>query len=157
MACEWTHHISYTPFLIAVCIRTHKATFINITKSKEFGVNIAAFDQNFIASIAGNNSGKTVDKISVLKELGVAFYQGNKINTLMIQGASMNAECRLVQYIEIGDHPLLIGEALTLVDGQKQPLIYHEGKYWNKGTQIKKPDEEVLTQFATVINKFRKK
>lgn len=30
MACEWTHHISYRPGLIAVCIHPDKATHENI-------------------------------------------------------------------------------------------------------------------------------
>ncbi|MBI3443726.1 flavin reductase family protein [Candidatus Woesebacteria bacterium] len=156
MACEWTHHISYTPFLILVCIGPNKATFTNIKESKEFGVNIAASDQNSVASIVGNNSGKTVDKIKVLEELGLIFYGASKIDTLMIEGAAMNAECKLIKFVEIGDHPLFIGEALTMVEVEKKPLIYHDGKYWMHGDQIKKPDEEVLAQFADVIRKFKK-
>lgn len=156
MACEWTHHISYTPYLIAVCIRSNKATFANIKESKEFGVNIAASDQNSLASIAGNNSGKTLDKIKVLEELGVTFYQADNIDTLMIKGAAMNAECKLIKFIDVGDHPLFIGEVLTMSEAEKKPLIYNDGKYWNCGDQIKKPDEEVLAQFADVIKKFKK-
>ena len=37
MAAEWTHHISYTPSLIAINVRGD-ATAENIDHSKEFGV-----------------------------------------------------------------------------------------------------------------------
>lgn len=156
MACEWTHQISYTPFLILVCIGPGKATFTNIKTSREFGVNIAAADQNSVASIVGNHSGKTIDKIKVLAELGVTFYRASNINTLMIKEAAMRAECKLVRFVEVGDHPLFIGQVLTISDTQKRPLIYHDGKYWRLGNQIKKPDEAVLAQFTDVISKFKR-
>ena len=72
MAAEWTHHISYSPSLIAPNIRGHDATAQNIKESKEFGVNIAAENQNVICSMAGKYKGIHVDKISVLKEAGIA-------------------------------------------------------------------------------------
>src|SRR3990170_4724695 len=72
MAAEWTHHISYSPGLVMVNINAqNNATAVNIQKTKEFGVNIAAADQNIVASIAGGSSGRNVDKIKILKELGV--------------------------------------------------------------------------------------
>ncbi len=156
MACEWTHQISYDPFLIAVCIRSHKATFINIKETNVFGVNLAASDQNWIASIAGNESGKTVNKIKVLEELGVAFYPAGSIDVLMVKGAAMTAECRLVKLVDIGDHPLLIGEATTVSDYQKEPIIYHRGKYFKVGEQMKKPDRQTLAHFDDVIKKYKR-
>src|SRR3989344_9388879 len=74
MAAEWTHHISYSPGMIAVCInKINQATAVNIKETKQFGVNIAATDQNVIASITGNAHGQSVDKMKVLKELGYKF------------------------------------------------------------------------------------
>jgi len=40
MACEWTHHVSYSPGLVAVCIGPSKATHANIKSSKEFGSSL---------------------------------------------------------------------------------------------------------------------
>lgn len=156
MACEWTHQLSYDPFLIAVCIRPHKATFINIKDTKAFGVNIAASDQHWIAGIAGNNSGKTVDKIQVLKELGVTFYPAGSIDVLLINGAAMTAECRLVKLVDIGDHPLLIGEATIVSDHEKSPLLYHRGKYFKLGERLKKPGAAALGHYDVVIKKYKK-
>ncbi len=36
LACEWTHHLSYRPGLIAVSLGPTKATVENIKKSKNF-------------------------------------------------------------------------------------------------------------------------
>ena len=41
IAAEWTHHVSYSPSLIAINVRSDDATAENINQSKEFGVNLA--------------------------------------------------------------------------------------------------------------------
>ena len=58
MAAEWTHQISYSPGLIMVNIGFDKATADNIKKNKEFGISLAADDQNIVSSVAGGSSGK---------------------------------------------------------------------------------------------------
>lgn len=153
MACEWTHHVSYSPSLIAVCIRAGKLTAENIESSKEFGVNIATADQNWVASLAGNTSGHLVDKIAVLKEMDVEFYPAKTINVLMIKGAVINAECRLVQKVDIGDHPILIGEVQEISSTDKLPLLYQQGKYWNLGSHIEKPSQAFRDKMAELIEK----
>ena len=78
MACEWTHHVSYSPGLIADCINRTDATHENIEKTKQFGVNLAASDQNTLSSVAGGYHGKDYDKIAALKELGYKFFKAKK-------------------------------------------------------------------------------
>ena len=110
MAAEWTHHVSYSPSLIAINVRGNDATAENINQSKEFGVNLAAEDQNILSSLGGRYTGKELDKISLFKELGIVFYKAKSIKTLMIRGTAMNAECKLVKREELGDHVMFIGE-----------------------------------------------
>lgn len=156
MACEWTHQLSYEPSLIAVCIRPGKATFENIKESGEFGINLASVDQNVLASIAGNNRGKEVNKIALLKELGVDFYEPKIISALMVRGATLNAECKLVKLIEIGDHPIFIGEVQHFTENENDPIIYHKGKYFKLGEQIHKPNETVLSNIDQLVKKHSK-
>ena len=94
MACEWTFHVSYSPGLIAVCIHRPDATHENIEKTKEFGVNLAASDQNTLSSISGGYHGTQYNKVEALKELGYKFFKAKKIDVMMVEGAAMNAECR---------------------------------------------------------------
>jgi len=157
MSAEWTHHVSYSPGLIAVCIGPGKATYENIRETKEFGVNIAATDQNVIASIAGGSTGKEVDKIKSLEALGFNFYKGKKIRALMVKGAAVNIECRLFKVIPLGDHTMFVGEAVeaSLTLG-KEPLAYHKGKYWLLGEIIQKPAEDQLQKIRETIEKFKK-
>lgn len=157
MAAEWTHHVSYSPGLIMVNVGFDKATEANIKKSKVFGVNLAAVDQNIAASIAGGSTGKEIDKIAVLKELGVEFYKAQEINVLMVKGAALNAECKIIKAVKLGDHHAFIGEALTVSATDKQPIIYSDGKYWKFGEQVMKPPTEELEKIKNVIEKYRKK
>jgi len=157
MAAEWTHHISYEPGLIAVNIHAYDATAENIEKTKEFGVNLAAFGQNIVSSISGGNTGKEVDKIKVLKDLGVEFYEAKKINVLMVKGAAMNAECKLLKSISLGDHTMFVGEVLDASASDKQPVVFHDGKYWKFGERIQKPDQSMLDKIGKLVDKYRKK
>ena len=156
MSAEWTHHVSYSPGLIAVCVGQGKATNENIKATKEFGVSIAAVDQNVLASIAGGSSGKKVDKIAALKELGFKFYKAKKINTLMAEGAVLNAECRVVHMAELGDHTMFVGEVLDAKISAKEPIIYHGNKYFKVGDSVEKPQPEELESIKKAVEKFRK-
>ena len=156
MACEWTHQISYDPPLIVLAIRDYKTTYKNIIESKEFGINIAADDQTVFSAVSGNRSGKDVDKIKMLEELGFAFVKAKHINTLMVKGASANIECKLVETIDIGDHPLLVGEIVSFRESGKSPLVYHQSKYWHVGKHIEKPGKEVLKKIQRLHQKYIK-
>jgi flavin reductase (DIM6/NTAB) family NADH-FMN oxidoreductase RutF len=158
MSAEWTHHISYSPSLIAINVRGHDATAENIQSSREFGVNLAAADQNVVCSIAGGYSGKETDKISLLKEAGlIVFYTARSINVLMVQGAAMNAECKLMKQEELGDHIMFVGEVVEITaDENIKPLIYHNGKYRQLGEDISKPSADVLAKIENLTVKYNR-
>ena len=157
MAAEWTHHISYSPSLIAANIRGHDATAQNIKESKEFGVNIAAENQNVICSMAGKYKVIHVDKISVLKEASIAaFYNAKRINkeVPMLVGAAMNAECKLVKHEELGDHIMFVGEVIEIsADENIRPLLYHNGRYWRLGEALIKPRPDILIRIEELAQK----
>ncbi len=157
MAAEWTHHVSYAPFLIAVAIGRGKATPENILESKEFGVSIAAHDQNAMSSVAGSYSGHNVDKVALLKELGFEFYEGKKIKAPMVKGAVMNAECKLLQVVDVGDHPIFVGEVVELSHLPKEPLAYHQAKYWRLGENLAQPPQEFLDKIAKLAEKHARR
>ncbi|MEK6937081.1 MAG: flavin reductase family protein [Nanoarchaeota archaeon] len=143
MACEWTHHISYSPALIAVCIGPGKATHENIQQSKEFGVSIASTDQIVLSSISGTTSAKSINKIKALEELGFKFYKAKKIKTLMVKDSVLNAECKLIKEIKLGSHTMFIGEVIEFeVNTEKTPLALHQGEYGKFETLPKTPKEE---------------
>lgn len=156
MACEWTHHISYEPGLIAICVDITNTTHANVSESKEFGVSLAATDQNVLSSIAGGSHGKDVDKMKVLMELGFKFYQAKTIKVLMVEGAALSLECKAIEIKPHGDHVMFIGEVQEMkLNPDKHPLAYHQGKYWKLGEQILKPAQEELDRIKTVVDQHR--
>lgn len=157
MACEWTHHISYSPGLIAVCIRPDDATHANIQTTKEFGVNIASAEQAAMSSISGGNTGKNVDKIKVLEELGFKFYKAKKIKAPMVHGAVLNIECKLIKEISLGDHTMFVGEVVEAsINPGKVPLVLHGGMYGQVAHNIPKPSQEERESISKIIQKYRK-
>ena len=158
MSAEWTHHVSYAPSLISICIHHEDATGQNIDETKEFGVNLAAENQNVAASIAGSSHGQDVDKVAVLKELGIEFIDAKQIKAPMVKGAAMHAECRVLQVIELGDHVMYVGEVVEIsADENIAPVVYHNGKYWKLGEQIHKPHQDELDKIASLVEKHTKK
>ena len=158
MAAEWTHHLSYKPGIVAVCLGPNKATTENIRATKEFGVSIASQMQNVIASIAGNHSGKMVNKMDALRELGFAFVPSKKIRAPLVEGAALQVECTLIDERPYGDHILFVGEAQEGTDfAGVLPAIYNHGKYWKFGEQISKPPQEELDRITVVVERYAKK
>jgi len=155
MAVEWTNHVSYSPGLIAIHLGRGKTTGENIESSKAFGVSLAASDQNVVSSVAGGYSGRDVDKVAILKELGVEFSNGKKVDVLLVEGAAMQAECKLVKSLEIGDHKMYVGEVQEATSTDKLPLILSQGKYWTFGEQVKKP-EGINDKVADLAEKHKR-
>lgn len=155
MACEWTHHVSYNPGLIVVCIRPNDATHENIIKTKEFGVNLCSTDQSIMSSVAGGYSGKNYDKIASLKELGFEFYKASRIKAPMVKGAALNAECTLVNKFDLGDHTMFVGEVIE-ASGNSEPLAYHGGRYWIMNINVQKPSQDERERIRKIVEKYRK-
>lgn len=157
MAAEWTFQISYDPGLIAISVGPKKATHDNIAAAQYFGVTIAAEDQNILASISGAYSGKDVDKIGLLKELGVAFSRAEHIDVWMPEGGVLHVECDMIDQRTHGDHVVFVGKALSVIaDPAKRPLVYHRGQYWGVGEHLRKPSQEERTTMHQVAEKYRK-
>ncbi len=74
----------------------------------------------------------------------------------MVKGASLNAECQLFQEMTFGDHVMFIGEVIDAVHNpEKQPLVYHDGKYWSLESAMKpKPEEREIIR--KVVEKHKK-
>lgn len=157
MACEWTHHVSYSRGMIAVCIARNKTTHENIKQTKEFGVNLCSTDQSIMSSIAGGYTGSRYNKINALKELGFEFYEGKKIRVVMIKGAAINIECVLSKEIMLGDHTTFVGEVIEASsNADKVPLAYHVGRYFILNTNVVKPSQEEHERIRKVVEKHKR-
>lgn len=156
MACEWTHHVSYSPSLVSVCVNPKHATHKNILASKEFGVSLCSENQNILSSLAGGSSGTGINKIEGLKELGYAFGNAKQINVLMPTGSCMQAECMLLKTVELGDHTMFVGQVVELASSEAMPLLYFDGGYRKIGEKIQKPSQEERYRMKGVMSKHTK-
>jgi flavin reductase (DIM6/NTAB) family NADH-FMN oxidoreductase RutF len=73
-------------------------------------------DQTILCTLSGGYSGSKYNKIKTLRELGFQFYEATKIKTLMVKGASLNAECNLYQKTIFGDHIMFVGEVVDAIN-----------------------------------------
>lgn len=92
-----------------------------------------------------------------LQELSIELYKAKYVDVLMVRGASLNIECRVVRVIEdLGDHPMFIGEVLDAVSFEEDSLAYQGGKYWKLGENIVKPPSKTLEKIKSLIQKHAK-
>lgn len=155
MAVEWTIQISYKPMLIAVFIHEDSATFENIKKTKEFGINVSSEEQTTAVNIAGGYSRREIDKLKVKNSF--EFLPSRQIKSPMISGCIVNAECKLVTMKKLGDHTMVVGKVVTIsYDETKKPLIYHSGRYFRIGSlidpfrKVVNVDDETFNWFSTL-------
>ncbi|WP_415283039.1 flavin reductase family protein [Candidatus Nitrososphaera sp. FF02] len=133
MAAEWTMHVSYEPMLIAISIHD-SPTLWNIKDREAFGVNIASDDQAALVNIAGGYSGTEIVKLAIPGTFQT--YRGST-GVPMLKGCALACECKLVSVQDMGDHVLVIGEALSAeFDEKKYPLIYTRGNYRRLGAKL---------------------
>lgn len=157
MAAEWTFQVSYDPALMSVAIGSEKATHENIEETGCFGVCIASEEQSALSSIAGGSSGKKVDKVSALRDMGFTFSQGKHFDLLLVDESALILECKLVEKVVRGDHTVFTGEVVSLLhDSDKQPLVYHGGKYCSIGEQLPKPTDEERANMKAFVEKHAK-
>ena len=96
----------------------------------------------------------------VEKELELFFssmiYLEDKILALLIRGAAMNAECKLMRHEEFGDHIMFVGEIMEITADEKiKPLVYHNGMYWKLGN-LSSPRQEILDGIKHLVEKYEK-
>jgi flavin reductase (DIM6/NTAB) family NADH-FMN oxidoreductase RutF len=126
-------------------------------RNKGFGVNLCSTDQSVMSSVAGRYTGVEYNKIDALKELGFEFYNAKKIQAIMIKGASVNIECKLIKEIAFGDHTTFVGEVVEASDNpEKAPLAYHAGKYFVMNTNVPMPSDEERERTRKIIEKHKK-
>jgi flavin reductase (DIM6/NTAB) family NADH-FMN oxidoreductase RutF len=156
MAAEWTRQVSYNPFLISVHVSAKHATTDNIKKTKVFGVSLCTDKQNIISSLSGNYKGRMHNKIAALKKLGFKFYKAKKINVMMVQNSALNAECKVIKTITLGDHIMFVGKVIAGKVGKDTPLAYNHGLYYYLNKNIPKPSDASRAKMKAVMERHRK-
>jgi flavin reductase (DIM6/NTAB) family NADH-FMN oxidoreductase RutF len=138
MACEWTMNVSFDPLDIIVVVGRNNYTHHLIMESGEFGVNLASDTQAALSKLAGNVTGRQVQKFHDPLFQG-QFYASRQIKAPMIRNCVLNAECIVERSIEVGRYTAFIGRAVVKqANSELKPLLYHQGRYFTLGEYIPK-------------------
>ncbi len=135
MSAEWTIRSSIDPFLITVFVGYERATYDMIKGSGEFGVSYCSDKQGELAHVAGNHSGRDVDKFA-LKDFST--FKAAQIKAPLIESSISAFECKVVSEYPVGDHAAFNGQVVEGYYSQDaKPLVFHVGKFRHIGEIIK--------------------
>ena len=135
MACEWAMMTSHSPVCFVVSVHPSHETHAMLEATGEFGLNFCSDTQARLSHVSGSYSLRDADKWQLAD---FPTYPASEIGAPMIDGSSINVECRVVGKHTLG-HTLFIGQAVwARYDPDKSPLLFHDGKYWHLGRQVPK-------------------
>ncbi len=131
MLADWTMQVSFKPRLVAVSFENDATTLKNVRATQVFTVNIlpaasgrqlaAAFAQPHDASKVKGRSEESPRYYDKLR--AVAHHAGEHTGCPVLDDALAYVECRAAQFVEAGDHTLVIGEVLDGdAPGEGEPL-----------------------------------
>ncbi len=112
--------VSLDPPLVLVCIAKRASSYEVFANALYFAVSILAEEQENIAKLFAS---KAVDKFAQIK--WYTCYGGSPV----IQGAAASFNCRMHNFIDAGDHGVLIGRVLDFSYSEVPPLLYCRGAY----------------------------
>ncbi|MCG7200244.1 flavin reductase [Marinobacter pelagius] len=112
--------VSMDPPLILWSIDKRSSALDIFKASSHFAVNILASDQSDLS----NNFAKPQDD----KYANVEHLDGLG-NAPIFEGVSGYFECETYEFVEGGDHWIIIGKVANFMDAGKPPLVYHQGAY----------------------------
>ncbi len=110
IAIAWLIPVSIRPPLLAMSIAPTRHSYVLISATGEFVINIAPYELAQQVLFCGRRSGRDVDKFAVT---GLTPGEALHVRPPIIKECVAHLECRVVQDIEIRDHRLVVGEVLA--------------------------------------------
>jgi len=134
MVSAWCSIVSHKPPAVSVALQKSRYTLTGIRKNETFSINVPSSNLVKKTDYCGLCSGKNKDKSRIFK----TFY--GKLKTApLIQECPLNLECKVIHYLDLGSHTLVIGEIAEtyiaddcITDGKPDPrkidsLVYSPG------------------------------
>jgi len=110
LAIAWIMPLSLNPPMLVFSIRPERHSYALLKQTREFVVNIAAFDLAPQVLYCGKRSGKDVDKF---KETGLTAGRARRVAAPIVNECVAHVECRVAETIRRGDHALVIGNVIA--------------------------------------------
>jgi flavin reductase (DIM6/NTAB) family NADH-FMN oxidoreductase RutF len=123
MTAAWCAIAAHKPPAVSVAIRKERYTLEGVRENGTFSINVPSSDMVKKTDYCGVYSGKKNDKSQIFK----VFY-GDLTTAPLIQECPLNLECKVIHYLDLGSHTLVVGEIIEtylsedcLTDGKADP------------------------------------
>lgn len=120
--------VSVDPPLVLICINREARSYLYISESKIFCVNILAGNQ---ARLAERFASKMRDN----QFEGVAFETG-QTGAAILSGCVAHLECEVAEEHHAGTHSVFIGRVVACASRPGSPLGYYNGAFHDFGIRI---------------------
>lgn len=120
--------VSLDPPSVLICINREARSYLFISTSKIFCVNILAGEQRALAErFSGKRRENQFD--------GVA-YEVDATGAAVISGTVAHLDCEVVEEHKAGSHSIFIGRVLSCTSRPGSPLGYYNGEFHDFGIRI---------------------
>ncbi|PZR56693.1 MAG: flavin reductase [Candidatus Meridianibacter frigidus] len=117
--------VSLEPPTVLICINLQARSYLYISTSKIFCVNILSNGQQ---ALAERFSGKLREN-----QFEGVDYAIDATGAAVIKGALAHLDCEVVQEHHVGSHSIFIGRVLSIATSDGLPLTYFNGAYTAPG------------------------
>lgn len=120
--------VSLDPPSLLICVNREARSYLFISSSRIFCVNVLAGDQR---ELAEHFSGKVRER--QFAEIG---FTVDVTGAPVIEGAIAHFDCELMHEYHVGSHSILIGRVLSCGARPGSPLGYFNGGFHDFGIQV---------------------
>ncbi len=120
--------VSLEPPLVLICINREARSYLYISSSKVFCVNVLAGDQRALAE-------RFAGKIRERQFDGVEYDIGGS-GAPVLRGTVSHLDCEVAQEHRAGSHSIFIGRVISCVSRPGSPLGYYNSAYRDFGIHI---------------------
>ncbi len=120
--------VSLDPPSLLICINREARSYLFISTSRVFCVNVLAGDQRRLAE---HFSGKVRDR-----QFAAIDYAVDTTGAPVLAGTIAHFDCEVLHEYQIGSHSILIGRVLSCIARTGSPLGYFNGGFHDFGIHV---------------------
>ena len=120
--------VSLEPPLVLICVNREARSYLFISESKIFCVNILAGDQQALAE-------RFASKLRHNQFEGVAHSKG-KTGAAILEGIVAYLDCEVAEEHHAGSHSIFVGRVVACASRSGSPLGYYNGAFHDFGIRI---------------------
>ena len=120
--------VSLKPQLILICIDKASFNLGSFSKAESFAVNVLSESQDQISTTFARPVSDRFERID---------WESRVTGSPIIKGSAAWFDCSKDNFIDAGDHFILVGRVLAFDSTTKTPLVYLRGNYVNLNLEQK--------------------